>query len=97
MTLYHLSKLIYRLYVEGELRKRFREDPGAILDRFDLTEEEKRIVIEKDYVALYGLGVHPMLVAHYVSVTGGERRFLEEDVPRLRPLRNPFQDYYKAE
>ena len=73
MTLYHLSKLIYRLYVEGELRKRFREDPGAILDRFDLTEEEKRIVIEKDYVALYGLGVHPMLVAHYVSVTGGER------------------------
>ncbi|MBI2184460.1 MAG: hypothetical protein HYU39_05815 [Thaumarchaeota archaeon] len=97
MSVYQVSKLIHRLYADEVLRKRFREDPALIIDTVDVTEEEKKVLLEKDYVALYGMGVHPMLVAHIVSVNGDYEKFLKEDVPRLKNLRNPYQDYYLEE
>ncbi|HYQ38402.1 MAG TPA: extradiol ring-cleavage dioxygenase [Pseudomonas sp.] len=56
-----LERVLWQLSVERAAKERFREDAPKFLGRFDLTDEEKRMVVEFDVGALQRLGVNPML------------------------------------
>lgn len=51
--------LIQDLKADRELREQFRSDESPILDRYDLKPEERQALEQRDFKALYRLGVHP--------------------------------------
>lgn len=56
-----LERVLWQLSVERPAKDRFREDPEGFLSRFDLTDEERRMVLEFDVKSLQEVGVNSML------------------------------------
>ena len=44
-----------------ELRKEFKQNERAVLDRYDLTAVERKAIEDRDFRTLYDLGMHPYL------------------------------------
>jgi hypothetical protein len=57
MSLYQLQKLIYHVNRDPSHRARFRQDPAAFVEGYELTEEEKSAALNVDVRKLYTLGV----------------------------------------
>jgi len=62
MSLYELQKLIYHVNRDETHRERYRQDPAAFIDSYDLTEEEANAALHIDIRTLYTLGVHSLLL-----------------------------------
>lgn len=43
-----LIQLLERLGSDAELEAEYRMDPGSVLDRFDLSDEERRAMLDAD-------------------------------------------------
>lgn len=62
MSLYQLQKLIYHVNRDPSQRERYRQDPAAFVQGYELTEEEKSAALNVDVRKLYTLGVHSLLL-----------------------------------
>lgn len=60
-----LERILWQLSVERQAKERFRENPETFLSRFNLTPEEKNMVLTFDVKALQELGVNAMLTMGY--------------------------------
>jgi hypothetical protein len=67
MSLYQLQKLLYVLNRDESAQKKYRKDLGALLDEFDLSEEESNAIREGDIGLLYVLGVNGQILMHYAA------------------------------
>lgn len=72
MSLYVLSKLMFRLNREPALQARFVSEPAAVADEFALTDEERGAVLDHDIGLLYVLGVNGQLLMHFAPLVGIE-------------------------
>jgi hypothetical protein len=72
MSLYQLSKLLYQLNRDEELKARFKSDANAAIAPFGLTEEERLAVLEPDIGLLYVLGVNGQILMHFAAFLGIE-------------------------
>lgn len=63
MTLHAVERLLHELNRDPARAARFREDPAAELETRDLTPEEQNMIMNRDVLALYRHGVHPLLLA----------------------------------
>jgi len=72
MSLYALSKLLYELNRDDDLKHQFSEDRNALLEGRDLTEEEQQAFLEEDIGLLYVLGVNGQILMHYAALCGIE-------------------------
>ena len=70
MSLYYLQKLFYELNRSEALQVDFRENQEPVLDTFELTEEERKAVVEGNIGLLYVLGVNGQLLMHYAAFCG---------------------------
>lgn len=71
MSVHVLEQLLYDLSTSGAQRRRYLEDRGAVLDRYPLDEEERRLVSEEEVGRLFELGVNPMLLmGFYLGLHG---------------------------
>ncbi|HKD46823.1 MAG TPA: hypothetical protein VKB67_04010 [Rhizomicrobium sp.] len=70
MSLYQLSKLLFQLNRDEGLQARFKLDPEAGVAGFQLTEEERRAVLEPDIGLLYVLGVNGQILMHFAAFSG---------------------------
>ncbi len=68
MSLYYLQKLLYQLNREPELQKQFKADPAAVIAGYDLTEEERKALNDRDIGLIYVLGVNGQLLMHYAAL-----------------------------
>jgi hypothetical protein len=62
MTSYALQKLIREVNRNPATRADFFKAPDEVAAKYDLSEIEKDALVRKDYHALYGLGVHGLLL-----------------------------------
>jgi hypothetical protein len=62
MSLYQLQKLIYHINRDPAARERYRSDPKAFINDYELTEQESAALLNIDVRTLYMLGVHPLLL-----------------------------------
>ena len=62
VSLYQLQKLIYHVNRDVERRNRYRQDAAAFVKNYDLSEQEAQAVLNVDVRALYGFGVHSLLL-----------------------------------
>ena len=70
MSLYHLQKFLYELNRDPSVQSQFRADKAAVLDRYALTEEERRAIESGDIGLIYVLGANGQLLMHYAAFLG---------------------------
>lgn len=62
MSLYQLQKLIYHVNRDPAQRERYRQNPAAFVEGYELTEQEAAAALNVNVRTLYTLGVHPLLL-----------------------------------
>ena len=72
MSLYQLSKFLYEINRDSAMQARFRADPEAALEGYELTGEERGAVLKPDIGLLYVLGVNGQILMHYAAFHGIE-------------------------
>ena len=72
MSLYQLSKLLFQLNRDEDLKKRFKADSKSAIELFGLSGEERQAVLEPDIGLLYVLGVNGQILMHYAAFCGIE-------------------------
>lgn len=78
MSLYTLQKLIRDVNLKPHTRARFFSEPQELAAAYDLSDEERRALLNRDYGALYHLGVHGLLLRPFSILSGvAEMDYLE--------------------
>ncbi|MEM0441348.1 MAG: hypothetical protein QXY84_03930 [Candidatus Caldarchaeum sp.] len=67
-----LHKLGYSISRSPELRERFQKDPENVMNEFGLSEEERKLVMSRDGVEMYDMGVQPYIIFALVWQAFGE-------------------------
>ena len=72
MSLYSLSKLLFQLNRDAELKRAFKADAAAAIAGWSLTDEERHAVLRPDIGLLYVLGVNGQILMHFAAFCGVE-------------------------
>ena len=70
MSLYQLSKLLFQLNRDDDLKAQFSADPEAALTGWPLNDDERRAVLEPDIGLLFVLGVNGQILMHFAAFRG---------------------------
>ncbi|MEE2983550.1 MAG: aromatic ring-opening dioxygenase subunit LigA [Pseudomonadota bacterium] len=70
MSLYYVQKLLYQLNRDAHARERFEVDIDALLDDYELTNEEIEAIKQGDIGLLYIMGVNGQILMHYAAMRG---------------------------
>jgi hypothetical protein len=62
MSVYEVNLLCRRVAREPDFRARMQADPAAALGEFDLTDAERRLLLDGDVAGLYELGANEYLL-----------------------------------
>ena len=65
MSLYSVQKLLFQLNNDARVSTRFDVERANLLEEYQLTEHERKAVLEGDVGALYVMGVAPLLLAPF--------------------------------
>ncbi len=68
MSLYYVQKFLYQLNRDPELQERYRADRRAVLDPYELTDEEIEALVEPDIGLLFHLGVNGQILMHFAAL-----------------------------
>lgn len=69
MSWYGMNQAMAELHLAAN-REAFSSDPDAYLERFELTDDERRAVREKDVLALWDMGAQPYILRGFQRRTG---------------------------
>ncbi len=70
MSLYQLQKFLYELNRDVAVQAQYRSDLESLLDRYDLTDEERLALRQGDVGLVYVLGANGQLLMHYAAFLG---------------------------
>ena len=96
MSRYGLCKAVHHLYIHRDVTLAARAGDFRALDGFDLAPDERTALERKDLVALYRLGVHPVLLFHFSAVLNPRETYIREVVPNIQGVPNIFYDFYSS-
>ena len=72
MSLYQLQKFLYVLNRDEAAQANYRDDLPAMLNEYELSEEESAALQNGDIGLLYVLGVNGQILMHYAAFLGIE-------------------------
>ena len=72
MSLYQTQKFLYHLNRDDTFKLEFRSDPEGVLARYELTEDERRALLDGDIGLLYVIGVNGQILMHFAAFLGIE-------------------------
>ncbi len=67
MSLYYLQKVLYQLNRDDRVKHEYNADLPALLDGYELSDEERGALINGDIGLLYVLGVNGQILMHYAA------------------------------
>jgi Aromatic-ring-opening dioxygenase LigAB, LigA subunit len=70
MSLYQLQKFLYDLNRDPGVQQQYRADLAQLLNRYELTSEERTALAEGDIGLIYVLGANGQLLMHYAAFLG---------------------------
>jgi aromatic-ring opening dioxygenase LigAB LigA subunit len=70
VSLYQLQKFLYDINREPRLQEQHRVDLSRLLDRYELTDEERGALERGDVGLVYVLGANGQLLMHYAAFLG---------------------------
>lgn len=97
MSSYDLNRAIHTIYIHRDNTMAFRAGDFAVLDRFDLTAEERTALTGRDFPKLWALHVHPVLLFHLSAVLNPREWYIENVVPKIQGVPNAWYDYYQPD
>lgn len=91
MSLYTVQKFLYQLNRSESLQQAYLADRAAVLAPYDLTDEERRAIVEPDIGLLFHLGVNGQILMHFAAfhqiAWADYLRLMREGVERHGPVR----------
>ncbi|TAM04480.1 MAG: hypothetical protein EPN67_08100 [Pusillimonas sp.] len=94
MALYDLESYLFRLKNDPALQKALAADPEAHLSAQAIDDDAKRAILEKDVVALWHMGVHPLLLvplSRFLGMAPTEYRQRLQPHAGSRSFRSSFE------
>src|SRR5260370_3655951 len=70
MRLYQLQKFLFDINRDHDLQRQCRADLPGVLDRYDLSGEERGALEAGDIGLIYVLGANGQLLLHYAAFLG---------------------------
>jgi len=70
ISLYQLQKFLYDINRDASVQERLRIDLPGLLDRYELTAEERQALAAGDIGLIYVLGANGQLLMHYAAFLG---------------------------
>ena len=70
MSLYQLQKFLYDINRDPTVQEKHRADLPVLLDRYELTGEERSALEAGDVGLIYVLGANGQLLMHYAALLG---------------------------
>lgn len=68
MSLYYVQKFLYELNRDERLQQDYHADRRAVLDGYELTDEEIGALTEPDIGLLFHLGVNGQILMHFAAL-----------------------------
>jgi hypothetical protein len=68
MSLYQVDKLLFALFNDLELQQKYRQNPDAVLDHYELQDRERRALREIRAGDLYRMGAHSFLLWQFARL-----------------------------
>ena len=68
MSLYYVQKFLYELNRDPKLQAAYRADRRAVLEPYDLDDEEVEALVSPDIGLLYVLGVNGQILMHFAAL-----------------------------
>ena len=91
MSLYQLQKFLYVLNRDEDAQKQFRRHLPSLLDRYELSSEERGALERGDIGLLYVLGVNGQILMHYAAFLGIEwfdyLNMMRQGIDKYGPVR----------
>jgi len=66
VSLYGVQRAIHELNINPAHVERFRADPTDALAEYPLDEAERTALVDGDLETLWRMGVHPLMMLHYI-------------------------------
>jgi len=70
MSLYQLQKFLYDINRDPRVQERYRSDVAGLLERYELTQEERAAIAAGDVGLIYVLGANGQLLMHFAALLG---------------------------
>ena len=70
MSLYQMQKFLFEINRNHDVQHQFRENPTALLGRYELTLDEYRAITSRDIGLLFVLGANGQLLMHFAAFLG---------------------------
>jgi hypothetical protein len=70
MSLYEVQKLLFHVNREPKMFERFLGERETLIAEYQLTEEERRALLDTDFRSLYQMGVHSLLLGPLAATLG---------------------------
>jgi hypothetical protein len=70
MSLYQLQKFLYDLNRDARVQQEYRADLAGLVERYELTDEERTAIVESNVGLIYILGANGQLLMHYAAFLG---------------------------
>jgi len=96
MSEFALNRAIHHVYTDRERTVAFRAGEFGMLDAFALTPEERTALESRDFVALWSLDVHPVVLFHLSAVLNPREWYLANVVPHIAGIPNKYYDFYRT-
>lgn len=91
-----LGRSIHAIVMDRSVAYAFRDGDVSVLDGFALEPAERAALEDKDFAAMYEMGVHPVLLFHLSALLFPRTHYVKHVVPQLQGLTNRFYDYYRT-
>lgn len=77
-THYNVHKLIFDLRNSKELRVEFEGHKDELMDKYQLTPEEIRLLLDGDPIEMYNFGIFPYLLHYYwTTIVGSSKKGID--------------------
>jgi Aromatic-ring-opening dioxygenase LigAB, LigA subunit len=91
MSLYQLQKFLYDINRDPSVQEKYRAELEGLLDRYELTDEERGALAAGDIGLIYVLGANGQLLMHYAAFLGlswpAYIQAMRDGVARYGPVR----------
>jgi hypothetical protein len=93
MSVYELNRAIHHVYIDRDKAIAFRGGDNTVLEPFDLSDEERDALSNRDFPKLWALHTHPVLLFHLSAVLNPREWYIENVVPKIQGVPNIWYDY----
>jgi hypothetical protein len=94
VSIYELNRAVHAIYIDRENTVAFRDGNAEMLEHFDLSPEEHKAIVERDFPKLWSLHVHPVILFHFSAVLNPREWYMQNVAPKIMGVPNQFYDYY---